>query len=261
MDRLRDAVAHAVGRDDLRRWSSDEPAVDVLREWTEPLRMLLVVLDQFEDYFLYHADEHADEAFERELVESLNAPNLRVNVLISIREDAWAKPDRFEGRIPHLFANYVRVDHLDRPAAAGSDRAPDRGVEPAAPRSERPYAIEPALVETVIGAASGGLALVEGAVPRGPEEIEAPFLQLVMERLWRASIDAGARELTLAGLRQLGGAQRIVENHLLDALRTLVRASSRPRPISFASSSRGRRRRSHRRRPTSPSGRAVPSRM
>jgi WD40 repeat protein len=222
MDGLRDAVAHATGREDLRRWSSDEPVVDVLREWTEPLRMLLVVLDQFEDYFLYHADEHAGEAFERELVEILNAPNLRVNVLISIREDAWAKLDRFEGQIPHLFANYVRVDHLDRPAARKAIERPIDEWNWRLPEGERPYAIEQALVEGVIdAAAAGGLALGEGAVPGALEEIEAPFLQLVMERLWRATIDAGARELTLARLERLGGAQRIVENHLLEALRTL----------------------------------------
>src|SRR5262249_23457208 len=156
MDGLRDAVAHATGRDDLRRWSSDVPAVDVLREWTEPLRMLLVVLDQFEDYFLYHADGPAGQAFERELVEILNAPNLRAKGLISIREDAWAKLDRFEGRIPQLFANYVRVDHLDRPAARAAIERPIEEWNRRLPEGERPYAIEPTLVETVIDAAASG---------------------------------------------------------------------------------------------------------
>ncbi len=60
----------------------------------------------------------------------VNDPNLRVNVLLSIREDAWAKLDRFEGRIPSLFANYLRVEHLDRDGGARGDRGADRGVEP-----------------------------------------------------------------------------------------------------------------------------------
>ena len=42
-----------------------------------------------------------------------------------------------------------------------------------------------------------------------------------MERLWRATVEAGGRELTLATLVQLGGAQRIVETHLVDALGAL----------------------------------------
>ena len=54
------------------------------------------------------------------------------------------------------------------------------------------------------------------------DQVETPFLQLVMERLWRAAVDAGRRALTLATLVELGGAQRIVETHLVDALGALA---------------------------------------
>ena len=54
------------------------------------------------------------------------------------------------------------------------------------------------------------------------DQVETPFLQLVMERLWRATVDAGRRALTLATLVELGGAQRIVETHLVDALGALA---------------------------------------
>ena len=57
------------------------------------------------------------------------------------------------------------------------------------------------------------------------DRVEAPFLQLVLERLWRATVAAGDAQLTLARLEALGGAQRIVENHLLDALGRLTPAS------------------------------------
>ena len=72
---------------------------------------------------------------------SSTTPNLRVNVLLSIREDAWAKLDRFEGRIPQLFANYVRVEHLEprRPRARRSrGRSPSGTV--ACRRASAPYA-------------------------------------------------------------------------------------------------------------------------
>ena len=68
--------------------------------WTERVRPLLVVLDQFEDYFLYHADEDGEGTFAVEFPRLVNEPNLRVNFVLSLREDAWAKLDRFEGRIP-----------------------------------------------------------------------------------------------------------------------------------------------------------------
>ena len=90
--------------------------VESFREWTGEAGTLLVVLDQFEEYFQYHPESGDGEeltGFAAQLAEVINEPNLAVNVLISIREDAWAKLDRFEGHVPMLFANYLRVDHLD----------------------------------------------------------------------------------------------------------------------------------------------------
>jgi septal ring factor EnvC (AmiA/AmiB activator) len=54
------------------------------------------------------------------------------------------------------------------------------------------------------------------------DRVEAPFLQLVLERLWRDTVADGAHVLTLARLEALGGARRIVENHLLEALGRLT---------------------------------------
>jgi hypothetical protein len=54
----------------------------------------------------------------------VNRPDLRVSFLISLREDALAKLDRFKGRIPSLFDNYLRLDHLDRAAARSAIEKP-----------------------------------------------------------------------------------------------------------------------------------------
>src|SRR5262249_29594852 len=82
-----------------------------LRAWPAHAVTLLLVLDQFDEYLQYHADEQKGDrltGFAAELAEIVHDPNLAVNVLISIREDAWARLDRFEGHIPLLFANYLR---------------------------------------------------------------------------------------------------------------------------------------------------------
>ena len=60
-----------------------------------------VILDQFEEYFLYH--EH--DGFAEELADAIAEPGLRANFLLGLREDALAKLDAFKGRIPNLFAN------------------------------------------------------------------------------------------------------------------------------------------------------------
>ena len=205
---------------------------EALRAWTDRAGMLLLVLDQFEEYFQYHPKEGDDErltGFAAELARIVNDPTLPVNVLLSIREDAWAKLDRFEGHIPLLFANYLRVDHLDLDAAREAIEGPIAAWNRALPPGSEPYSIEPALTKAVLeAAAGGGLTLTAGgeipavADDAAGDRVEAPFLQLVLERLWRKTVADDAHELTVARLESLGGARRIVENHLLDALGRLT---------------------------------------
>jgi WD40 repeat protein len=199
-----------------------------LDAWTQRVRTFLVVLDQFEDYFLYGHDEAGEGTFAEALPLIVNNENLRVNVLLSIREDAWAKLDRFEGQVTGLFENYIRVEHLTRKAAREAVEGPIAEWNRRLPESEEPYEIKDDLVTGVVDAAAlGRLALAETpeATPReaqtGLDAVEAPFLQLVMDRLWRATIDAGEHALTMQRLHDLGGAQRIVETHLLGALGAL----------------------------------------
>lgn len=226
VETIRASAVEASGTE-LPAWRPDEPLVDAVRGWTESVRTLLVVLDQFEDYFLYHPDENGEDTFAVEFPRLVNEPNLRLNFLLSIREDAWAKLDRFEGRIPRLFANYVRIEHLRPDAAAQAIERPVAEWNRHRPDGEEPWSVEPALVQAVIDAtAAGRLVLAEsgnGVEPgaASAEAIEAPFLQLVMERLWRATAADGSHGLTVARLQSLGGAERIVETHLHDALGAL----------------------------------------
>ena len=65
-----------------------------------------LVLDQFEEYFLYHGDDPPDKDFSTELA-GLIATSVRVNLLIAIREDAFARLDRFEAHVPRLFEQHA----------------------------------------------------------------------------------------------------------------------------------------------------------
>ena len=162
------------------------------------------------------------------------AGSYRINVLVSLREDALAKLDRFTGRIPGLFANTLRLDRLDRQAARAAIVRP---VERFAELTGEEVAVEPGLVERVldeVGAgqiepAMGGLGAVEGA--EDGARIEAPYLQLVMQRLWEEERAAGSNVLRTETLDRLGGARHIVEEHLHGALAELTPgAEGRRRP-------------------------------
>ena len=203
---------------------------DLLSGWAKHLGVtLLLVLDQFEEYFLYHDTDDAEDSFAAGLARAVARTDVRVRFLISIREDAWAKLDRFEGRIPNLFENYLRVEHLDREAGRQAIERPIEYLnETADPMGER-FTVEPELVEAVLDQVAAGQVVlahsgtggVEGATADGDERVETPFLQLVLERLWREEQRAGGRALRLATLKRLGGAGKIVLTHLDEAMEAL----------------------------------------
>src|SRR5437588_155396 len=71
----------------------------------------------------------------------------RLNLLISLREDALAQLDTFKARMPAIFANQVRLEHLDRVAARAAILGPiGRWNE----LTDDPVEIEPELVDAVL---------------------------------------------------------------------------------------------------------------
>jgi hypothetical protein len=62
------------------------------------------------------------------------------------------------------------------------------------------------------------------AIPDSEVRIEAPFLQLVLTRLWDEEMEQGSRVLRLATLNTLGGAGRIVRTHMDAVMNNLSRS-------------------------------------
>ncbi|HXB16008.1 MAG TPA: WD40 repeat domain-containing protein [Solirubrobacteraceae bacterium] len=192
---------------------------------------LLIILDQFEEYLLYHARDTAHSPFTDELAACVTDRETRANFLIAIRDDAYASlGELFAGKIPNVYGNYLQLENLDRDAAREAIVGPIEHFNELHP-DEPPIEIEPALVDTVLtevtteqqpGGGSGQAGHDTGNGARAArEEIETPYLQLVMTRLWAHESEHGLRALRLATLEELGGAREIMRTHLdgeLDAL-------------------------------------------
>jgi WD40 repeat protein len=176
-----------------------------------------LLLDQFEEYFVYHG---ADGPLSSLLPELLRRPGLRTNVLIALRDDALSELDSFP---PGFFANLLRLERLDRPAARSAIIGPLQRYSELAGTS---YSAEPELVESLLDEVTVGTIGGNGsadAVPAG-EGVEAPYLQLVLERMWEAEAAAGSYQLRLGTLQELGGAEQIVREHVQGALERLPAA-------------------------------------
>ena len=182
---------------------------------------VLVILDQFEEYFLYRSREEPPGRFVDELSACINALDLRANFLIAIREDAYAGlGNLFQGRIENIYGNFLRLENLTRKTAREAIERPiDRWNEE---HPEERAELEPQLVDVVLrelrpdlASEQTGKGKLEATDERADEDdIPAPYLQLVMRRLWEEDTAEVPHRLRVATLERLDGAASIVRNHV-----------------------------------------------
>ena len=203
------------------RWAGG--AVDAVRDAVEgrPEESdLYLVLDQFEEYFLYHED---DDALPSMLARLAGDAGARVNVLLGIREDSVAQLDEFRRLLPTLLSNRLALDRLDRAAARDAIVRP---VERYAELSGEDAAIELDLVERLLEEVATGRVDLSGTVRAATngarsQSIEAPYLQLVLQTVWEAERARDSLTMRASTLESLGGAAHIVQEHLDDAMADL----------------------------------------
>jgi tetratricopeptide (TPR) repeat protein len=184
---------------------------------------LFFVFDQFEEYFLYNPPSPSADTFEAEFARTVNRRDLNANFLLSLREDGLSKLDRFQGRIPTLMNNMLRLEHLDRDGAKEAITKPLDEYNRRLPNGQGKVTIEPNLVESVLDDLRGVKVTSEqtgkGAVENLPltapaAEIETPLLQMVLTRLWDEERAAGSHVLRLQTFVALGRAENIARTHL-----------------------------------------------
>jgi WD40 repeat protein len=226
--RVRESAMQSLNGQTVEPVPPSRSLLESFRMWTERVGgELLIILDQFEEYFLYHGQDDGAESFAAQFPRIVNSSDLNVHFLISMRDDALAKLDRFQGQIPTLFENRLGIDHLDRSAARAAIEKPIEQYNRLYAAGRQRISIEPELVEAVLDQVKTGEVVV-GEAGRGvikgqvsEAQIETPYLQLVMNRLWEEDVSASSYTLRLKTLETLGGAQQIVRTHLDAAMSAL----------------------------------------
>src|SRR5262245_6310074 len=204
---------------------------DLLERYSRRMGVeLLVILDQFDEYFLYHEYEEGQGTFATEFPGAVNRDDLPVNFLISIREDSVTKLDRFKNSIPNLFGNYLRLDYLDYQAGKAAIKLPLYKYKEIYGDEGQPTDIEDALVEVLLEQVRLGTAGAEekgkGVAESGGAgfHIVASYLQLVMEQLWKVEREKRSPVIRLDTFTtDLKSASNIVQEYLNDVMRRLER--------------------------------------
>jgi hypothetical protein len=192
-----------------------------------------LLLDQFEEYFLFVHPFEQRVAFESELARAVNRRDTDAHVLLALREDAFGQLDRLQSRIPNVFGNVFRLKHLSVSSARNAIVGPPQvfaqeNDSPAGPAVAVEHELADALIDEVsIGSAQIGFPGT-AVGPDAERPVEAVLLQFMLSEIWARELADGAPVLRLSTLRGMGGARQVIVHYVERALADL---SARDRRI------------------------------
>ena len=186
---------------------------------------LMLILDQFEELFQYHARSSRLLPFVEQVARVINAPDLPVSVVISMREDFWAELTVFKSHIPRLFDNYYRLEQL---SIAQAREAIEKPV------AKLGFRYQEGLVDQLLGDLAAreqaSQAEFSAAHQDAAQVVEPPYLQIVCNELWRAEQENLQKVITIDRYAMLGGAKEIILKHFRQVM---SRFSLREQSLAF----------------------------
>jgi formylglycine-generating enzyme required for sulfatase activity len=202
----------------LRTWQEPEEAERAMAGWAAGAasRPLLVVLDQFEEYFLYR-DRNRMSALDRAFGQLIARRDLPVHLLISVRDDALHQLDQLRAFIPGILETTIELRGLSEAAVREAILGPVARYNETHRGKGAPILVEDALVATLIRQLKqADTEFSRGrSMPGEERRIELPYLQLALTKLWTAEGGASATAFSESTLvDRLGGVGRIVRDHV-----------------------------------------------
>lgn len=148
----------------------------------------ILILDQFEEVFQYHAYEEYFARFVNDLCEIITNDDYQVRIVFSMREEFLGELSIFDSKIPDLFNNYYRLRYPNKEEAEDiiARTCQLSGVEAHQDRLT-------ALVEDLSKIEKGSGTFSERSTHREASKtrvirrtfVAPPYLQIACERLWQ----------------------------------------------------------------------------
>lgn len=165
----------------------------------------VLILDQFEEVFQYHAYEDYFRDFVKDVCEIINNDDYQVRVIFSMREEFLGELSVFDNRIPDIFNNYYRLRYPDKEEAEDIIRRTCQlsGVDPDESKL-------PSLVEDLSKIAKGSGSFAERSTNPGKTGVQVikrdfvapPYLQIACERLWNRQYAASGSRIDSSSARR-----------------------------------------------------------
>ena len=165
------------------------------RNWPGPASRIVVMLDQFEEFFLL-LDEQGRKAFVEELAVIMEDDALPLQFVFVMREDMLAEMSRLKPAVPEIFHHEYRLSRLTSEQAAQAITGPAWRVG---------CRFEDALVDRLLEDLSD------------QDAVDPPHLQIVCDTLYDQRDTKNL--ITESAYDQLGGASQILADYLARVLR------------------------------------------
>lgn len=169
---------------------------------------LVVVLDQFEEFFQYQRHTTDFKPFIQQLSAVVTDRDAPIAVVIAMREDFALELNAFKPTLPTLlFENFYRLERLDQANARKAIEEPAQRVD---------FRFEPDLLEALLKDLATREQRGLAAIPLAEEldTVEPAYLQLVCSQLWEIEQHNPDRSLRLQTYQDKGQAAGILKNYV-----------------------------------------------
>jgi hypothetical protein len=173
---------------------------------------ILIVFDQFEEFFLYQTNNFS--AFASEVAKIVNRRDGLISIILSLRSDGLFLLDKLRIRMPQSFNNLFRLEPLSSKAAVKTILEPIRAYNKLTGSNVVVPSAESDVVKALIAGSKRGTIVQrlatrangESTLGRTSDQIILPFLQLALRELWTECIDRGKiNSIEITNLRMLAG--------------------------------------------------------
>lgn len=187
---------------DVVEFSLESGLVETLRAARQAAsRPIVLFFDQFEELFIFH-DAEIRRHFAEELA-SIRTARLKVKVIIGVRQDYLGHLSELEDTVEGLFDNRFWLRRMSRENAA-------QAVVKACGACE--VTIDNDLAESILH-----------RLDPGGQGVELPYLQVVMDRLYRQAVDANPAQPVISApdVEKLGDIANILGSFLVEEVAKL----------------------------------------
>lgn len=176
---------------------------------------LVLILDQFEEFFRYQRATTSFQPFIEQLTAVITNPQLPVSLVLSMREDFALELNALKSSLPtFLFDNFFRLERMNLLKAKDAIELPIK---------ELGYTYEEDLLNKLISDLSNQYLISKPSVNNilFGDTIELPYLQIVCSHLWKTK-NSNRKTISHEDYSAAGNAHGILHNHINISLSKLT---------------------------------------